>query len=143
MRVRPIPAAVQNIENTGATQRSDFQPIFNRLLPKCVCLRGSAPDPLGGLTAPPKPPAAEGWVTPAPPLSHIPGSATAIEVFHTRDQNHVTAGGRLHFGGQALQQLQWQRYIDNVAACPPNGMLISGSMRRHETLLFHSRSTVS
>ena len=33
-----------------------------------------------------------------------------IEVFHTRDQNHVTAG-RLHFGGQALQQLQWQRYI--------------------------------
>ena len=31
--------------------------IFSRLLPICVCFRGSAPDPAGGLTAPPRPPA--------------------------------------------------------------------------------------
>ena len=38
---------------------------------------GLCPGPRwGGLTAPPKPPAGEGWATPAPPLSHIPGSAT-------------------------------------------------------------------
>ena len=77
MRVRPIPAAVQHIENTGATQRSDFQPIFNRLLPKCVCLRGS-------VTAPPKPPAQWrrlGHTCAPPPLSHIPGSATETERF--------------------------------------------------------------
>ena len=36
---------------------------------------GLRPGPRWGLTAPPKPPAGEGWVTPAPPLSHIPGSA--------------------------------------------------------------------
>ena len=29
--------------------------IFSRLLPICVCFRGSAPDPAGGLTAPPPP----------------------------------------------------------------------------------------
>ena len=29
--------------------------IFSRLLPMCVCFRGSAPDPAGGLTAPPDP----------------------------------------------------------------------------------------
>ena len=31
--------------------------IFSRLLPICVCFRDSAPDPAGGLTAPPRPPA--------------------------------------------------------------------------------------
>ena len=31
--------------------------IFCRLLPICVCFWGSAPDPSGGLTAPPTPPA--------------------------------------------------------------------------------------
>ena len=71
--MRPIPAAVQNIENTGATQRSDFQPIFNRLLPKCVCLRGSAPEPVGGLTAPPPNPQLEkvgSHQVLRPPFSH-------------------------------------------------------------------------
>ena len=29
--------------------------IFSSLLPICVCFRGSAPDPAGGLTAPPRP----------------------------------------------------------------------------------------
>ena len=29
--------------------------IFSRLLPICVCFRGSAPDPARGLTAPPNP----------------------------------------------------------------------------------------
>ena len=33
-----------------------FKPLFNRLLPKCVCLRGPAPDPAMWLTAPPKTP---------------------------------------------------------------------------------------
>ena len=41
--------------NTGPTshQRPDFKPIFSRLLPICVCFRGSAPDPAGGLSPPP------------------------------------------------------------------------------------------
>ena len=36
-----------------ATQKPDFQLISKRLLPKCVCLRGSAPDPAawGGYSA--------------------------------------------------------------------------------------------
>ena len=40
-----------------ATKIPDFQPIFNiiLLLPTYVCLRGSAPDPAGGLAAPPDP----------------------------------------------------------------------------------------
>ena len=38
-----------------ATQRPDFQPIFTRLLPKCVCLRDSAPDPTGGAYSAPPP----------------------------------------------------------------------------------------
>ena len=36
-----------------ATKISDFQPIFNMLLPKCVCLRGSARTPPGASSAPP------------------------------------------------------------------------------------------
>ena len=44
-----------------ATKIPDFQPIFNILLPKCVCLRGSASDPTGGF---PAPPASKRWVSP-------------------------------------------------------------------------------
>ena len=35
-------------------KRPDFKLIRKRFLQKCVCLRGSAPDPAGGLTAPPE-----------------------------------------------------------------------------------------
>ena len=45
-----------------ACEIPDFKPIFNRLLPKCVCLRGSAPHPAGELTAP-RPPGGKVWVT--------------------------------------------------------------------------------
>ena len=38
-----------------ACERPDFEPIFNRLLPKCVCLRVSAPDPAGVLATPQTP----------------------------------------------------------------------------------------
>ena len=44
---------------TATEKRPDFKLIRKRFLPKCVCLRGSAPDPAGGLTAPP---AGKGWV---------------------------------------------------------------------------------
>ena len=37
---------------TATEKRPDFKLIRKRFLPKCVCLRGSAPDPAGGLTAP-------------------------------------------------------------------------------------------
>ena len=40
---------------TATEKRPDFKLIRKRFLPKCVCLRGSAPDPAGGLTAPPDP----------------------------------------------------------------------------------------
>ena len=35
--------------------RPDFKLIFKIFLPKCVCFRGSAPDPAGGLQRPPDP----------------------------------------------------------------------------------------
>ena len=35
---------------------SDFQPIFNRLLPNCVCLRAPQVEKLGSHTYPPPPP---------------------------------------------------------------------------------------
>ena len=38
---------------TATEKRPDFKLIRKRFLTKCVCLRGSAPDPAGGLTAPP------------------------------------------------------------------------------------------
>ena len=38
-----------------STQRPDFQLIFKRLLSKSACLRGSAPDPAGGLQHPQTP----------------------------------------------------------------------------------------
>ena len=44
-----------------ATKIPDFQPIFNILLPKCVCLRGFASDPTWGL---PAPPSGKHWVSP-------------------------------------------------------------------------------
>ena len=34
--------------------------------------------------------------------------AECIEVFHTRDQNHVTAGAN-PFWGSSFEQLQWER----------------------------------
>ena len=40
---------------TATEKRPDFKLIRKRFLPKCVCLRGSAPDPAGGLTALPDP----------------------------------------------------------------------------------------
>ena len=40
---------------TATEQRPDFKLIRKIFLPKCACLRGSAPDPAGGLTAPPDP----------------------------------------------------------------------------------------
>ena len=40
---------------TATEKRPDFKLICKRFLPKCVCLRGSAPGPAGGLTAPPDP----------------------------------------------------------------------------------------
>ena len=41
---------------TATEKIPDFKFICKRFLPKCVCLRGSAPDPAGGgLTAPPDP----------------------------------------------------------------------------------------
>ena len=54
-------------------QRPDFHPIFNRFLPKCVCLRDSAPHPVGGLTAPPSPQldkVGSQLLRPPPPFSH-------------------------------------------------------------------------
>ena len=56
-----------------ATLRYVMKQSFDTVLPKCVCLRGSAPDPAGGLAAPPRPPAVKGLVTKPvrpPPLSH-------------------------------------------------------------------------
>ena len=38
-----------------STQRPDFQLIFQRLLSKSACLRGSAPDPAGALQSPQTP----------------------------------------------------------------------------------------
>ena len=38
-----------------AEKRPDFKLIRKRFLQKCVCFRGSALDPAGGLTAPPDP----------------------------------------------------------------------------------------
>ena len=40
---------------TAIEKRPDFKLIRKRFLPKCVCLRGSATDPAGGLTAPTDP----------------------------------------------------------------------------------------
>ena len=65
-----------------ATKIPDFQPIFNILLPKCVCLRGFASDPTWGL---PAPPAGKRWVSPlqrapqncGPQGPETPRSATA------------------------------------------------------------------
>ena len=44
-----------------ATKIPDFQPIFNILLPKCVCRRGFASDPTWGRPAPPP---GKRWVSP-------------------------------------------------------------------------------
>ena len=74
-----------------ATKIPDFQPIFNILLPKCVCLRGSASDPTGGL---PAPPASKRWVSPlqrapqncGPQGPETPRSATA----YVRTRRHST-----------------------------------------------------
>ena len=47
-----------------ACKRPDFKPILNRLLPKCVCLWGSAPGLAGGgAFSTPRPPAGKVWVT--------------------------------------------------------------------------------
>ena len=59
---------------TATEKRPDFKLICKIFLPKCVCLRGSAPDPAGGLTAPPDP-AGKGWVyTTIRPPTFVSGS---------------------------------------------------------------------
>ena len=49
---------------TATEKRPDFKLIRIFFLPKCVCLRGSAPDPAGGgAYSAPRPPTGKGWVT--------------------------------------------------------------------------------
>ena len=57
----------------------DFELIFKTFVPKCVCLRGSAPDPAGGPYSAPRPPAGKGWVThKSVPLTFLSGSTPLI-----------------------------------------------------------------
>ena len=65
---------------TATEKIPDFKLIRKRFLPKCVCLRGSAPDPAGGLTAPPcRSPAGKGWVThQSVPPTFVSGSTPLV-----------------------------------------------------------------
>ena len=62
-------------KKTVTEKGPDFELIFKTFVPKCVCLRVSAPDPAGGAYSAPRPPAGKGWVThQSVPLTFLSGS---------------------------------------------------------------------
>ena len=68
---------------TATEKRPDFKLIRNFFLPKCVCLRGSAPDPAGGLTAPPDPQLEKVGLQPIRPIGvNRPAFGGTVPHFH-------------------------------------------------------------
>ena len=64
---------------TATEKRPDFKLICKRFLPKCACLRGSAPDPAGGITAPPDPQLEKvGFTQQSVPPTFVSGSTPLI-----------------------------------------------------------------
>ena len=106
--------------NYGCRQRPRYL-IFSQfsigpiLLPKCVCLRGSASDPTGGL---PAPPAGKRWVSPlqrapqncGPQGPETPRSATAKE-FKTlvQDRQNALHGGNTETYKRLRNKINRQR----------------------------------
>ena len=67
---------------TATEKRPDFKLICKRFLPKCVCLRGSAPDPAGGLTEPQTPSWKRlGYIPIRPMVSTVPHSEGQSRIF--------------------------------------------------------------
>ena len=114
-----------------ACKRPDFKPIFNRLLSRCVCLRGSAPYPSGGITASPEPqletPYPAGGLT-APPdpqlekLGHRHRSFSQL----TPKMNPPLSKSWLRACFTVSSERHWQSRVNRIAKVPKRKVFRSG-----------------
>ena len=88
---------------TATEKRPDFKLIRKRFLLKRVCLRGSAPDPAGGLTAPPDPSWKRFCYTPIRPICvNRPAFGGTVPHFHQMSRGPAKSADVPHFSKMVL-----------------------------------------